>query len=363
MSDAAFIAEERARRRAASQLFSVGRATCVSVDPEAMSAVVDPGDGRQIVVYPADGTLPSTGQVVNLFSNGADRFIMGGELLVDGGRQSGNYEPSTSGWGWGADGTLEANEAVIRGDVIGSRFLTSTATDVARVVIDSPTEARRVQFFTGSVDELAPGYIASYDDPDQGTVEVASPEFAAGGAGKRAYVRVGIDRDDGSTYADVVADNIRSNGVSLSRPPYSSKRRVAAQGPIASSPSANAVVVWDTDLHVNFESDITYDGAGTFTFHRNGIWPVQLYIAWADGGGNGDGNRRYYVTENGADRIIGNLPAAGNTGNNTVHNVAADILVPTDSPYTLQIKCGQQNGFAQGLTFTGRITIKRFSAY
>jgi hypothetical protein len=237
-------------------------------------------------------------------------------------------------------------------------------------VIDSPADARRVLFFTGDVDELAPGYVASQDDAAQATVEIGSPEFTPAGAGKHAIVRAGVDRNNGSTFADVVADNLRVNGVSHSRPPYSSKRRVLAQGPLASSPHTsptvalgNQVVGWDTDLHVNFESFVTYDGAGTFTFTKNGIYPVEMLIAWQDSTGFGDGHRRYYVNENGTDRIIGNLAAAGNDGVNTVHTVHTDVLVPTDDPFTLQFKVGQFNGFRGGLSFTGRCSIKRFSAY
>jgi hypothetical protein len=192
------------------------QAVVASVAVDASSAVVDAADGTSYAVYPAHGVLPAQGQTVFLARNGnGDVVVMGGGLLVDGSFATfGHSDDLTVGWGLYSDGTLIANQGIFRGTVAAAVFTTSEDDTAPRVVIDSPADARRVLFFTGDVDELVPGYVASQDDAAQATVEIGSPEFTTGGAGKHAILRTGIDRTDGSTFVDALADNIRSNGVS-----------------------------------------------------------------------------------------------------------------------------------------------------
>jgi hypothetical protein len=331
----------------------------VNLDASPPYALGELADGTQRPFYAMQGYLAQEGDFCPAFKNGGDPVIVPARWMADGSMQSINFVPGASGWMITADGDCEFNSGVFRADITGALF--RTATSGARVEIDSVNFIDEVRFYSGDPTELLPGTVRAFKDATQGTLELVSPEFPSGGVGEHAIVRVGVDLVSGETFADVVADNIRSNGVSISKPPYSAKRRLNPSASIASSATANAVVVWDTDLKVNWESFITYDGGGTFTITKAGIWEVSGYISWIDGSGFGDGNRRYYVTENGTDRIIGNMAAAGNTGNNTIHPFKTDVYVSTDSPFTLQVKAGQQNGFAGGLTLTGRVTIRRTS--
>jgi hypothetical protein len=352
------------------------QAVVASVAADASSAVVDAADGTSYAVYPAHGVLPAQGQTVFLARNGnGDVVVMGGGLLVDGSFATfGHSDDLTVGWGLYSDGTLIANQGIFRGTVAAAVFTTSEDDTAPRVVIDSPADARRVLFFTGDVDELVPGYVASQDDAAQATVEIGSPEFTTGGAGKHAILRTGIDRTDGSTFVDALADNIRSNGVSISRPPYAAYRRVNDLGPITPSTSTSQAILWDTLLKANVASALPYDAStGNFSITRPGIYSAALIWIWGDSGNSaGDGHRRIRLEEtipgqSTTQRTINSMTGVGG-GISSVHNCTADIIVDTASvtaPFLVRffaghvsISSGQPGAALYG---TGRVALRRIS--
>jgi hypothetical protein len=349
----------------------------IAVDDELKVATLLRPDGSTFEAYPVDGTLPAVGEFVAFFQNGGDPVVLSTTRLAEGTRQSWDYTPGETGWAFTADGDLEANAGVFRADVTGARI--RTAITGPRVEIVGDLLSRLVSFFTGDDDELAPGQVASYDDALQGAVEIRSPEFTEGGEAHYAVLRVSIDRTDGTTFVDAVADNVRVGGTSISRPPYSSKTRSPAQT-VGSSAATAQAILWNNDLLVNFESAIAYDGtSGYFLIKRPGIYHVTLIITFFDADlGYADGSRRLRVEEvnpggalPGGQRVMQTVIGVGGDGTfpgsglPTVMNASTDLIVPTTAtdalPFRARFFAGQVNGFDLPLDITGRIRIKRES--
>lgn len=321
-------------------------------------ATVELSDGTHAEVYPdASGRLPLPNAKVWAARVGGDIVLFGGEMQATGHQQSANWEgpDSTDGWGFTADGILYANAGVFRGRVIGGSF--ETAETGARVVIDSDVARQEVRFHTGLTGEMSPGAALAQSDADQATVEIRSPEFEEDHV---AFFRVGVDLATGDTFGDLDADDLRAKGVSISRPPYSSKRRVAVQ-PVTAHASNNTVLSWDTDRLVNPHGGIVYNtGDSSFDLLSKGIY--QGILRWGFGDAVtavGDGTRRLIIEEEGAITELWNGNATG--GRQTIKQVPFDVIVPDDTGYTVRFLAGQLNFGLSTLSGSGRVSIWKFS--
>jgi hypothetical protein len=367
----------RARRLARSIAANQGRAIPQRIPRFEVAAVTGPttedpddpwvvtlrrSDGTEFPVYPVDGTLPAVGDVVPVFANGGDPFVMSTRVLVEGNRQSPGFQSGPLGRGWyiGADGDVEFHNGTFRGTVEGALF--QTASGGGRVEIAGGDDARFVRLYTGNVDEVTPAHLQGLDDAVQAVIEIASPSFTVDTVDKVAYLRLGIDYTTGRTFGDLEADDLRVNGVSYSTPPFSMKRRVAGQT-ITSSSTGMQAILFDTDHLVHWQSGISYNGSnGTWSIKTPGIFDVFGTLGWNDAS-NDTGSRELRIVENGDERLMDSRNAT--LGRRTVHNFHDTIIAPegtdTASPWTVQIKASQHNGLAASLDITGRASIRRWS--
>lgn len=103
--------------------------------------------------------------------------ILAGEELVRSAIRSANWDPGVAGWRIDRDGNAEFNDITARGTI------STGAPGSQHIEIASTTGlANRIQFFTGDVDELSPGYLRVYTVPDgtDGTgpcLELSVPSF------------------------------------------------------------------------------------------------------------------------------------------------------------------------------------------
>jgi hypothetical protein len=350
---AADLAAALAPKKTAPLPLSQGVVVAVDTGGTIPTASVLRDDGSEVAVYPdSSGRLPLLGASVFMASNGADVLILGGEMLAAGTFQSANWDgPNGSvGWGMAADGNLYANSGYFRGVVEGNVFRTAGPGE-PRVEIDGPVDARSVSFYSGEPDEGSAGAVRSYNDAATLALELVGSQIEGQPPGR---VRITADRTTGDTSLDFTGDNISANGVSISRPPYSSKRRVAGLA-VGDSLSSFQVVTFDTNHLVANDSQISFS-AGTFTFTRRGVYNAALIFGWDDATRN-VGGREVRVSENGVERIIDTMNFVQDR--RAFHNCQTDVIVPDETPYTFQFKVGQNSGVE--LQGTGRCVISRRS--
>lgn len=334
----------------------------VVISIDGATARVRRDDGLVVTLSPdPSGRLPSLGKAVWMAANGADALVLGGDTLVAGEFKSPNWDGPEGSVGWGMDsnGNLYAASGIFRGVVEGAVF--RTAATGPRVVIDSDAASRDVSFPTGDDDEVTVGAIRSYDDDDVIALELVSPTVDDDDEPGRVLITV--DRATGETALDFVGDEIRSNGVSISRPPYSAKKRETGQA-VTSSSSGFQAILWDTNIRVNGGSAITFNGAtGTWTIARAGIYRVSLIGGWDDESID-TGSREVRIYEDGSGRLFDSKNAV--VGRRCAHNGDDWIYVDVDGdgdvvPVTVQFRASQHNTGATTLNFTGRASISRYS--
>lgn len=342
----------------------IQRLPVVAINAAAKTVTVERPDGSRFALYTIDGTLPAVGDRVAVLPNNGDPVALSSRVLVDGTRQSPSWDgpDSTVGWGFTADGKLYAAEGIFRGDVTGARL--RTAETGPRVEITGGALSRLVRFFSGAADEWLPGSVEGYDDDVQSVIQMLSPALTTGTRTRNAQarVRLGIDRVLDETFLDLIADNLRVNGTSISKPPYSKKRRTTTGATFVSHASDNAVVLFNDSMRVHHESAITFDGGtGAWRITRPGIYILRGILAWDDAG-NTTGGRRLLVTENGGDRLLDTRRPNGT--DRTTHNFNDEILVDSSDLagadyYTVQIKAGHNAGGP--LALTGRASVSWWS--
>jgi hypothetical protein len=349
----------RRQERDAAVRSPIIQAVVTAVDYGAMTATAQLADGTTTEVYPSHGVLPQVDQTLTLVRNGADLIALGGSVLVDGTFQSPDYTVGGSeGWSVSADGTVYFRRGVISADLVAALF--KTADDPAAdggVVIDSPSDHQRVQFWSGADGEIAPGSVEGFEDTGRGVLRLGSPEYEAGGAGKRAFVDVGIDQETGATFGECVGDDWRVNGVSISRWPLSYKRRKDPLT-IASSATDFQNILFDTDVRTNWAGVIEYNASnGHWSLLRAGVYDLIGNFAWNDSTAHASGSREIQISDNGTVRGLDDRNAVTTSGRPTRCSIATPIYVDPDDledGFEVFLQARQSNSDGASLDLTGR---------
>ncbi|GAA0286850.1 hypothetical protein GCM10009527_097950 [Actinomadura nitritigenes] len=103
----------------------------------------------------------------------ANAILGGAANLIRKAIQSPNYSPGVEGWSINKDGTAEFANAVIRGTI--------KTGDTQYILIESGPDGNKIQFFSGSPDEVSPGFVM-VDQPvaGQATLTVQAPDLGFG---------------------------------------------------------------------------------------------------------------------------------------------------------------------------------------